>query len=351
VDRTERFYKIERLIRSRGSVGFEELRAELEVSRATLKRDLQYLRERMDAPIVYNRFDNVYRFSTDGLQPAHQLPGLWFSDTEIHALLTMHQLIQGLDGEGEGGGVLARHLRPLLDKLHGLLGGRGEAHELMKRVKIVSAARRPVQAQVFEQIGHALLQRRRLQLSYFTRGRGTQSERMVSPQRLVHYRSTWYLDAWCHRSDGLRRFALDAVRAVQPLEQRAKEVAIKTVQTELDAGYGVFAGRRVQWATLLFTAEAALWVAHEQWHPRQQLTVLAGGQLKMRLPYADSTELVMDLLRHGSQVQVMAPPALAAEVARRLLDAADLYAPADAKARSPTSESARPSPSNSRDRA
>jgi predicted DNA-binding transcriptional regulator YafY len=350
MDRTERFYKIERMIRQRGGVSFEDLRALLEVSRATLKRDLQYLRDRLDAPIVYDRLDNMYRLVGDPQQPAHQLPGLWFSDTEIHALLTMHQLIQGLDGEGEGGGVLGRHLRPLLDKLHGLLGGRGEAHELMKRVQIVGAARRPVASSVFESVGHALLQRRRLQMSYFTRGRGAQSERMVSPQRLVHYRSTWYLDAWCHSSDGLRRFALDAMRAVRPLEQRAKEVAIKTVQAELDAGYGVFAGRRVQWATLLFSAEAALWVAHEQWHPRQQLTALASGQLKMRLPYADSTELVMDLLRHGSQVQVLAPPALAAQVARRLHDAAVLYAQAPRTKPRPTSKPAHPSPSSSRGR-
>ena len=59
MDRTERFYKIELLIRSRGQVGFEALQAELEVSRATLKRDLQYLRERLDAPIVYDRGDNA----------------------------------------------------------------------------------------------------------------------------------------------------------------------------------------------------------------------------------------------------------------------------------------------------
>ena len=62
MDRTERFYKIELLIRSRGQVSFEALQRELEVSRATLKRDLQYLRERLDAPIVYDRGDNAYRF-------------------------------------------------------------------------------------------------------------------------------------------------------------------------------------------------------------------------------------------------------------------------------------------------
>jgi predicted DNA-binding transcriptional regulator YafY len=217
MNRTERFYRIELLIKSRGGVNFETLMDELEVSRATLKRDLQYLRDRMDAPIVYDRFDNLYKFEggASGAAPAHQLPGVWFSESEIHALLTMHQLIDGLDA----GGVLGRHLQPLLDKLNGMLGTTSsESRELMKRVKIVNPARRPVPSRWFEAIGSALLKRKRLDIVYFTRAKQTESQREVSPQRLIHYRNTWYLDAWCHQSDGLRRFALDAVRSAKALE-------------------------------------------------------------------------------------------------------------------------------------
>ena len=325
MDRTERFYKIELLIRNRGRISFEALRRELEVSRATLKRDLQYLRERLDAPIVYDRGDNAYRFGGDARAPAHELPGLWFSDKEIHALLTMHQLIQGLEAEG----VLGRHLQPLLDKLHGMLGSDDvAARELMQRVNIVAAARRPVNADFFERVGSALLERRRVQLLYYTRTRASESRREVSPQRLTHYRNTWYLDAWCHRSEGLRRFALDAVREATVLAARAKEVPLGTVKAELDGGYGVFAGRRLKWAVLRFDADAAQWVATEQWHPQQQSRRLADGSLQLRLPYADATELSMDILRHGDQVRVLAPKELAAQVAERLQRAARQYAEA-----------------------
>jgi predicted DNA-binding transcriptional regulator YafY len=323
VDRTERFYKIEMLIRNRGLVSFEALQAELEVSRATLQRDLAYLRERLDAPIVYERLDNGYRFGGTALGRARELPGLWFSDKEIHALLTMHQLIQGLEAEG----VLGRHLQPLLDKLHGMLGSNDvAARELMNRVNIVAAARRPVNARFFELIGSALLERRRIGLRYYTRTRGSESRREVSPQRLTHYRNTWYLDAWCHRSEGLRRFALDAVREAEVLAQASKELPLSTVKAELDGGYGVFAGRKLKWATLRFSPEAALWVATEQWHPKQQARSLADGSLQLRLPYADSTELAMDILRHGDQVRVIAPKALVQQVAQRLRRAAAQYA-------------------------
>jgi predicted DNA-binding transcriptional regulator YafY len=325
VDRTERFYKIEMLIRNRGCVPFAHLMSELEVSRATLKRDLEYLRERLDAPIVYDRYANGYKFDKQpgaGRGGQHELPGVWFSEREIHALLTMHQLIRELDA----GGMLARHLQPLQGKLHGMLGtSEREAQELMKRVRIISAARRPVEARFFELAGSALLQRKRIEMTYYTRGRKAESRRVVSPQRLVHYRNTWYLDAWCHESDGLRRFALDAIRGGALLEQKAKEVPIKAVEAELDGGYGIFAGAKVQWATLHFTPEAAQGVAHEQWHPEQQAELDDDGSLTLRVPYADATELAMDVLRHGEQVRVVGPEALAQLVAKRLRVAAGQY--------------------------
>jgi predicted DNA-binding transcriptional regulator YafY len=330
MDRTERFYKIELLIRTRASVPFGDLMDELGVSRATLKRDLEYLRERMDAPIVYDRDSNGYRFSAEGSGSGardrrHELPGLWFSESEIHALLTMHQLIGGLDE----GGVLARHLQPLLDKLYGMLGTSDEeARDLVRRIKIMSPARRPVAPRHFELIGLALTRRQRVLLHYWVRSRREMTERIVSPQRLVHWRNTWYLDAWCHATDALRRFALDAVREAEAVASpRAKDVALKTIEAELDGGYGVFSGSKVktQWATLEFTPEAAQWVRHEQWHPQQEAKVHSDGSLTLRVPYADATELAMDVLRHGEQVRVAAPAALAAAVRQRLRNAAARY--------------------------
>ncbi len=321
MDRTERFYRIEGLIRSRGSVSFKDLLDALEVSPATLKRDLQYLRDRMDAPIVYDAGSNGYRLSGAG-PGAHQLPGVWFSEPEIHALLTMHQLIGGLDE----GGVLVRHLQPLLGKLRAMLGGdEVQATELTRRVKVVGAARRPVALQCFERVGDAVLRRRRLRLGYLTRRRGTRSEREVSPQRLLHHRHTWYLDAWCHRSGALRRFALDAIERAEVLDAAAQELPLDEVETALDGAYGAFAGRSLQWAVLRFDAEAAAWVAHEQWHPQQQGQTLPDGGWRLRLPFADATELAMDVLRHGEHVVVESPPALRDAVRDRLAAALARY--------------------------
>ncbi|MFT3663821.1 helix-turn-helix transcriptional regulator [Piscinibacter sp.] len=327
MDRTERFYKIEMLLRSRGSVGFAALREELAVSPATLKRDLQYLRDRLYAPIVYDAFDKGYRFDSGAAAPRgarHELPGLWFSEHEIHALLTMHQLLAGLDDDG----VLSRHLQPLLERLQGLIGAdAAESRELMRRIKVIGTARRRVPSRWFELLGSALLQRKRVRLRYFKRSDRRESEREVSPQRLVHYRATWYLDAWCHRSDALRRFALDAVREAGVLDARAKSLPLRELEAALDAGYGIYgaSGAKLKWATLRFVPDAAQWVASEEWHPQQKSRHLSDGRYELQVPYADATELSMDILRHGDSVQVVGDKALAAAIAQRLRRAAAQY--------------------------
>jgi predicted DNA-binding transcriptional regulator YafY len=319
-----RLYRIEALIRAQGLVSFRTLLDELEVSPATLKRDLEYLRSRMGAPIEYDALGNGYRFGSGYSGARHELPGLWFDEAELYSLLMAQQLLAGLDE----GGMLGRHLQPLLDRIHHLLGsGEGDAAaaRLMKRVKIVTALRRPVPSRFFERVSAALLSRQRLRLRYLTRARREVGERDVSPQRLVHYRNTWYLDAWCHRAEGLRRFALDAIEQASVLEAKARELPMKQVQAAMDAGYGIYAGGTRQWAVLLFDVQAAQWAGREEWHPEQQGRWLDDGRFELRLPYVDDTELVMDVLRQGEQVQVLEPPALVAAVRARLVAAAALY--------------------------
>ena len=322
MDRTERFYKIEHLIRSRGCVSFAELIEALEVSPATLKRDLAYLRERLDAPIEYDAGENGYRFGQQWRGGKHELPGVWFNEAELHALLTMQQMLAGLDEQG----VVGRHLQPMFDKITGMLGvDAAEADELRRRVKLIGTARRRMASDSFETVGSAVVKRRRLRIRYRKkrdRADAQASEREVSPQRLVHHRHAWYLDAWCHASDAYRRFALDGIEGATLLEAPAKPVPLAELEAELDQGYGIFAGGTPRQAELVFSAEAAAWVSREEWHPAQQSDFLPDGRWRLRLPYVDDTELLMDLLRHAGQVEVVAPAALREAYGQRLRQAA-----------------------------
>ena len=206
MNRTERFYKIDQMLNDRKVVSFQAMMDELEVSRATLKRDLAYLRDRLNAPIIYDRDAGGYRFDTDAktIGNQYELPGLWFSAEEIHALLTMQHLLSNLDT----GGLLGPHIKPLLSRLTALIGvAENPAEEVVKRIKIISVGARQMHLDHFQSIGSALLRRKRMIIRYSARGNGETTEREVSPQRLIHYRENWYLDAWCHLRDELRSFS------------------------------------------------------------------------------------------------------------------------------------------------
>lgn len=321
MDRTERFYKIETLIRGRGCISFAALLEALEVSPATLKRDLAYLRERLDAPIEYDAAANGYRFGQQWRGGKHELPGVWFNEAELHALLTMQQMLAGLDDQGANG-VVGRHLQPMFDKITGMLGvDAAEAEELRRRVRLIGTARRRMASEAFETVGSAVVKRRRLAIRYRKKRGGEVGEREVSPQRLVHHRNTWYLDAWCHASEGYRRFAIDGIEAATVLEAEARAVPLAELEGELDQGYGIFAGGTPREAELVFSAETAAWVSREEWHPAQKSEFLPDGRWRLRLPYVDDTELLMDLLRHAGRVEVVAPAELRRAYAARLREA------------------------------
>lgn len=313
MDRTERFYRIEQLLHEHRVVPVERFLDELNVSIATFKRDLEYLRERLGAPIIWDRQGRGYRFQgpvAGTAAPSHELPGLWFNASEIHALLTMRQLLAQIQP-----GLLESHIQPLLTRLNTLLAtGDYTPEAVERRVRILSAARRTCDARRFPQIAQALLQLKRLRVTHYNRSNNETTVRDISPQRLVHYRENWYLDAWCHWREGLRSFAVDALEQVVILPDIALEVDEALLEAELAAGYDIFSGSEVHWALLRFTPERSRWVQAEVWHPQQQGQWDEQGRYGLKLPYTQPQELIMDILRHGDQVEVLEPEALRREI-------------------------------------
>ena len=321
MDRLERFYKIDQLLKERKVVSFATFKDELGMSRASVKRDLEYMRSRFNAPIEYDRALNGYRFGKPRSGPRYELPGLWFNAAEVQALLTTLQLLSNLQP-----GLLDGQVKPVLDRLRAILGaGDHSWEEVVKRMRIFLPERRTGKAEHFSVVGAALLKRSRVWIRHYSRKDDRETEREISPQRLVHYRDNWYLDAYCHLRQDLRSFAVDAVREARLLDTRAKEIPSGELDEYLGSGYGIFAGRKVEWATLKFTPEAARWVSAQNWHPKQRARVEKDGSYVLELPYAEDRELVMEILKFGADVEVLTPPRLRQRVADALREAAQRY--------------------------
>ena len=317
MSQTGRLYKLKSWLDAGQCLSKAALLEALDISPATLKRDFAHLRDRLNTPIVHDRERGGWRLDQKAvaLGTQYELPGLWLTAEEIHALLTMQHLLAHRDA----GGLLGPHIAPLVERFDKLLGvGLNASAEVVRRIGVQTVGARKVHLPHFQAVGTALLQRRRLVIDYHGRSRNERREREVSPQRLIHYRDNRYLDAWCHVKRGLRSFAVDAVQAARVLDRKAIDVPDGELDAVLGAGYGIFAGRKVQWATLRFTPERARWVAAETWHPKQRGRFEADGSYRLELPYADPRELVMDILRHVPEVEVVGPVGLREVVGEKL---------------------------------
>ncbi len=312
MDRLERFYKIDALLQERTVVTRDAFLDQLEVSLATFKRDLEYMRDRFNAPVVWDADAGGYRYAARGKAgPKFALPGLWFTESEAFALVTMQHLLASLDQ----GGLIGPHIAPLMARLDAIIGaGEVSPGEVRKRIRLLSFGTRKMPLEHFSVVGAALFKRKRLKIEYYARSTDAHSAREVSPQRLIHYRENWYLDTWCHLRNDLRSFSVDGIRRIELLDASAKEISLKALDDYLVDSYGIVRGGEARRARLRFSAERARWVAAEVWHPDQKGSFDAQGRYLLELPFRDDREIVLDIMRHGGAVEVLSPAELRRKV-------------------------------------
>jgi predicted DNA-binding transcriptional regulator YafY len=315
--RHERIMNLHRLLKSaRYPLPLTRLIDELGCSRASVYRDLAYLRDALGAPVETSEDPKGFRYA-DGEGERFELPGLWLSSEELHALLAAHQLLART-----APGVLSGALAPIKSRIDSLLAEQAGGKRFpVERVRVIAQATRQLDEAAFRVIATAVLERKRLQFDYRARSTDTPTRRSVSPQRMTHYRDNWYLDAWDHQREGLRSFAMDRIKQARLLDGSAEDRAETELDAHLSSSYGIFSGPAKAWATIRFSKHAARWVADEHWHSKQQGQLLANGTYELRVPYSNPKELLMDVLRYGPDAEVIEPNALRNE-ARILLQLA-----------------------------
>ena len=321
MDRYERIIALHRLLRvARYPVTVPRLQDELGCSRATVYRDLAFLRDALMAPVIGDG-EAGFRYDPDEAN-RFELPGLWLNSEELHALLAAQQVLAR-----SGGGLLSSALAPLQQRIEKLLDEHSHARDgapkrwPVERVRVIPHRTRRMDEASFRIVCSAVLERCQLSFEYRARSTGEKTRRTVSPQRITHYRDNWYLDAWDNEREALRSFSVDRISSARMLDAVARDIEEATLNEHLSGSYGIFSGAPKGWATIVFNERAARWVADEQWHSQQQGRHLPDGRYELKLPYSNARELLMDVLHYGADAEIIEPASLR-EQARALLQLA-----------------------------
>lgn len=303
MSKVERLYHLHNILSQRRTpISRQDLMERLGCSQATLYRLVAELRDFLGAPLEQDPENRGFFYDRSYAQH-FELPGIWISPGELQALLTARQVLGNVQP-----GLLEGELASLQKRISNLLQDKGvESAGGDSRIHIQAIAGRAVPEHLFQGVLGALVQRKRLSITYHGRRKDEVSERQISPQRLTQYRNSWYLDAWCHKAGGLRSFALERISNLQLDDEDAREVSAADLAKHFDQSYGIFSGPAKHRAKIRFTPEMARWVAEEQWHPDQAGAFDAQGAWLLELPFSDPRELVMDIMRYGEQAEVLAP--------------------------------------------
>lgn len=317
--RQERILSLHRKLKvARRPIPVSTLLDELGCSRATLYRDFAFLRDALGAPLLLGGEPSAVRYIEHEDEPSFELPGLWLSSGELHALVALYEMAS----RRTGAGPLNEALTPLKGRIARLLEAEtGRSGWPEGRIRVVASTPRRLDETVFRAVASATLEGWRLAFGYDARSTGRSDERTVSPQRLVHYRDNWYLDAFDHGREGVRSFAVDRIDQPRILDQPALQLPDGELNEQVQAGYGIFSGPARATAVIRFSAKASRWVADERWHAQQEGRWLGDGRYELRVPYSNSRELLGDILRHGADAEIVAPLSLR-EQARSMLELA-----------------------------
>ena len=304
MDKLDRMQQLHQLFTThRHPIKLRTLAERLQCSEKNARRLINALQDFTHRPIVYDEQRKGWAYA--GPTPeGWQLPGLWLTAHELQSMATLLQVLNTF-----GNGLLSSELKPVEDAVHTLLKARQiNAAALASRIRVLPIAHRTLPNELLLKVAEALLKNHQLTIRYTDYARKS-STRTISPQTLVYYRDNWYLDAWCHRSEALRTFALARIDKVTGSEGPAHRISADVLKAHFGASYGLFAGEATHTATLRFRASIAREIAMQVWHPLQQGD-WDGEEYVLRLPYSDPRELVRDVMRYVPEVVVEGPEEL-----------------------------------------
>lgn len=317
-----RLFRIDQILTERGYVPAVDLIAELKCAEPTLKRDLRYMRKHLNAPIIYDAKRRGYYYK--GVNKKQRKPAMWYSPTEMYAVLTVLRLFDKV--EGEKGGLLSSEMKAMKTRLLSIISDEKlPVREVDRRIKVMGEDMVPMENPYFEVLGSAIVSKKRLTIRYFTRSSNTTKDREISPQRLVNYKQRWYLDAWDHESDSTKTFRVSQIQYAAVIPAPIKIVAMPILGAKFDSSYGIYSGTNIQTAVIEVDSTMGEYVKDEIWHSEQKITVKDDGSLTLEVPYASEIEITNRILSLGFHAVVASPSSLRRTVKTALETALGKY--------------------------
>ena len=305
-------------------VTIDDLAALCSVTTRTIRRDLQALEE-AGFPLFDDRGhdDGKTRWRVNGQAFKGLTAGLTVS--ELCALYFSRTLLESLSGTPFRDEVesafeklssgLTPHMRQFLDQLPRVIATKADP---MRRRD--DARQQPIIARALE----ATLHLRQATIIYHSKTSDRTKTYLVHPYRLAYAQGGLYLLAYVPEYGEVRTFAVERIQELSLLEEGFTPIA-ELPDTAFPHSLGVHSGPP-EHVEIQFEPAVADYVRAREWHPSQQVRDEPAGGLVLTLDVCRDRALQSWILSFGPFARVIAPDALAREIAEQFDEARARYA-------------------------
>lgn len=313
----ERYYWFDNQVRKNWFPNANTLAEKFEISTKTAQRSIDFMRDRIGAPLEYDPQHKGYWYSNQSFS----LPSFHVSQEEMVSILLARNL---LSNSAEG--LISRAIQSFGRKLLATMGQIGFTQDKLRNsFSAVWNGYSPSQASTFRVVLNALLQNRLLTCSYASPASRQKTERTIAPHHLQHYMGSWVLIGWCHLKQDWRKFFLSRMSNLIMSDESFNPRPKGEWEPLIQSSFGIFQGGNPIPVILQFNPFRSQWIREQVWHPEQKMETLQDGRLRLVLPVTDFREVKMKVLQFGADVEVIEPEELRKEIREEIEKMSKIY--------------------------
>ena len=297
----------------------KKLSERFELSEKQAQREIEFIRDRLRAPLSYNPLQKGYEYEDD----SYELPPVWFKEDELLALCLALRLASTLPDR-----KLKGSLHEILEKFltFRFLDSPPSIQDIKEKVSVKNVEYYKVNEAVFHRVVDSLFRNEPLRISYHTPHKDETTERVIQPLHLLCYMGSWHLIAFCTLKGDLRDFALSRIRTIEPVSQIVKlPRRLASVKDYINKNFGLMSGESSVEVCLRFLPEVSPWVSEQVWFSGQEVSLNEDGSICLKFPVADFREVRREILKYGASVEVLSPAELREEIKKEIEKMSKVY--------------------------
>jgi len=296
---------------------------ELEVSRQTIVRDLDFLRDEEGAPIEYVDDRWGYRLT----DPGWQLSPVTLSTEEVFAFSVGRKALEAFEGT-----PLDLGMRSMLNKIATSLQGNVtlDMESMTDHMTVVREDYVNQDMQTWREVAGCVDRREGMRIRY-QRFDGETKHYVLAPYHMFFHHGNWYVVGGKMQDAGRREpggkgeraamFAVSRVRSVERTGEYFKAPEWFDPKEYIKQAFGIVRGDKIFKVRLLFARKIATYIEERQWHPTQQIISKRDGSIELRFETAGWKELVRWILSWQPDVKVISPKRLGKRIEEKMRQA------------------------------